>query len=78
MIDFKAILTCFISKYLYLKIGTYWSLAGTARTGSKNRDCPRKIGTLGRPDFRGWGSVTLKNRVGETVKRAHSPRKQGR
>ena len=25
------------------------SLAGTPGTGSKNRDCPGKIGTLGRP-----------------------------
>ena len=39
------------SLYLFLKNRDIFLFAGTPGTGSKNRDCPGKIGTLGRPDF---------------------------
>ena len=46
-IAFKALLMCFISRSLSLKIRP---LAGTSQTGqTKNWYCPRKIRTLGRP-----------------------------
>ena len=45
-IAFKALLMCFISRSLSLKIRP---LAMTSRTGTKNWYCPRKIRRLGRP-----------------------------
>ena len=48
-IAFEAMLMCFISRSLSLKIKIYLPLVGTSGTGSKNWDCPRKIGTLSRP-----------------------------
>ena len=46
---FKAILSCFLFRSFLSKNRDISPLAGTPGTGSKNRDCPGKIETLGRP-----------------------------